>query len=75
MQFDREAAVRRLNPVRAPYTSHFAGKAILIAPRPDVLDDGIAEDDIEGLVGEWEHAAIGADLIGRAVRYESAGKV
>src|SRR5713226_10762809 len=49
----RETTVRRLHPMPLSDTLDFAGELSLRRRIADVFDHGVAEDQIEGLVREW----------------------
>ena len=58
MLLDGKPAVGGLHPVGAADAGDFAGKSALAGGVADVLDDGIAEDDVEGFIAEGQAAAV-----------------
>ncbi len=76
MKLYRKAAIRGLNPVMAAHPSDFLGESALVGVSADVLDNRIAEDDIECLIGEGQHAAIARDEIdGPRGAFEGRGEI
>src|SRR3954468_13203445 len=55
---DREPAIRRLHPIRPAYARDLFREARLTGGVADVLDDRVAEDDVERLITEREHPAV-----------------
>ena len=60
MLLDGKPAIGGLHPIGAAYAGDFAGESALGRGIADVLDDGIAEDDVEGFIAEGQGAAIAA---------------
>jgi len=60
MELDREVTVWRLDPVLPADTSDLLRKFALVRPSTYVLNDGIAEHDIEGRILERQHTGIGS---------------
>src|SRR6476661_6106984 len=56
--FDGEPAVRRLHPIPSADACHFARELLLAAGIAHMLDHGVAEDEVETLVGEGQPAAV-----------------
>src|SRR5690606_20511590 len=52
MRLDGEARARRLHPVGGCEAAHFTGKGAAAFGVADMLDHGVAEDDIERLIVE-----------------------
>ena len=58
VRLDGRGGIGRLNKVAAGGAAHFGGEAGHGFSRAEVLNDGIAEDEIEGLVGKREGGAV-----------------
>ena len=63
LHLKREMAIGSLDPVISSNARHLASKQLLILSRPDMLDDGVAEDDVERAIGEGKHSSVRADQI------------
>ena len=57
MRIDRKESIRRLHVIALADAPHFARHRLLIAARADMLDDGVAHDDIERCVAELRKIA------------------
>ena len=67
----RKPAVGRLHPEGPADAGHFARETLLAGDVADVLNDGVAEDYVEGLVAEGEAQPSPATQV--AARARSAG--
>jgi hypothetical protein len=60
--FDGEAAGGGLDEPGGGDAADFAGELLLGGAGAEVLDDGVAEDDVEGLIAKGKPAGVGLDL-------------
>ena len=58
VELDWEVPIWCLDPVPAAYTSDLFSKFALVRLAPDVLDDGVAEHDIESCISERQDTSI-----------------
>ena len=54
MKIDRVPSVGRRNEGSATYPQDFPQKVLLTSTVADVLNDGVAENNIKGTVFEWQ---------------------
>jgi hypothetical protein len=76
MKLDGKPAVRCLHPIGVTDTANLVGKLLLLLTGPHMLDDRVAEYDVERLIGKGQQQTVRGDLresTGGAV--ERRGKV
>lgn len=63
VHFEGCAAIGCLDPIGAADSFDLGGKALLIFEAADVFDNGVTEDDIEGLIPKGQQATIAGDVL------------
>ena len=67
VRIEREPGVGRADEDAATRANHLGNEPILIGPRPDVLDHGVRETDIELAIRERQLPSVGNDQFDRRV--------